>query len=276
MIKRSGRTGSSSPKWKRQSQGLKMKPNTSGRHIGRYFFLLVIIAAGLFFGGKYAVDYAAALPVFTVRHVTVEGTQFMDRAKVIASSGIRPGSGLFNVNLVGVSSKLSKEYAASNFIIYRRLPDTIVIKVHERKPVALLGSDKLIGIDDQGVPLPYVGADMVSTLPIITGIKNSASLSDPLVKARLMTGLRLLETISKDSPSIVKRISELNVSTMGIGLIDNGLEIIIGETDWAEKVPNLEKVITEVTGRLDSVRTVNMSFMRFGDNSDKRVIIKRK
>ena len=66
------------------------------------------------------------------------------------------------------------------------------------------------------------------------------------------------------------------MSTMGIGLIDNGLEIIIGENDWGKKVPNLEKVISQVTGSLDSVKTVNMSFMRFGSNADERIIINRK
>ncbi|MFA6470668.1 MAG: FtsQ-type POTRA domain-containing protein [Candidatus Latescibacterota bacterium] len=276
MVKRNVRLGSSSPKWKQQNRGIKVKSNTSGLHIGRYVVLPLVLAAGLFAGGKYVVDYAAALPVFTVRHVSVAGTQYLNREKVIASSGIKTGSGLFDVNLTGVSLKLSKEYAASNFTVFRRLPDTIVIKVKERKPVALIGTDKLIGIDEEGIPLPYVGADLVSTLPIITGIKSVASLSDPKVKARLKTGIKLLETISRDSPSILKRISEVNISTMGIGLIDNGLEIIIGDTDWGKKIPNLEKVITQVTGQLDSVKTVNMSFMRFGDNSDERIIINKK
>ena len=117
-----------------------MRSDKSGPHIGRYVILLLFLAAGLFAGGKYVVDYAAALPVFTVRHVSVAGTQYMDRNKVIASSGIKPGSGLFDVNLIGVSLKLSKEYAACNFIVFRRLPDTIVIKVRERKPVALFGT----------------------------------------------------------------------------------------------------------------------------------------
>jgi cell division septal protein FtsQ len=276
MVNRNGRLGSSAPRWKQQSRGIKVRSDTSGPHIGRYIILLGILAAGLLVGGKYAVDYAVALPVFTVRQVIVEGTHFIDRNKVIASSGIKPGCGLFDVNMVNVSIKLSKEYAARDFTIFRRLPDTIVIKVRERKPVALLGTEKMIGVDEEGVPLPHVGAEMVSTLPIITGIKSAASLADPQVKARLITGLKLLATISRDSPSIMKRISEVNVSTMGISLIDNGLEVIIGDTDWAEKVPNLEKVIAQVSGRLDSVKTVNMRFMRFGDSSDERIIINRK
>jgi cell division septal protein FtsQ len=47
---------------------------------------------------------------------------------------------------------------------------------------------------------------------------------------------------------------------MGISLIDTGLEVIIGESGWTEKLPNLERVIAQVTGRMDSVRAVDMRF----------------
>jgi phosphoribosylaminoimidazolecarboxamide formyltransferase/IMP cyclohydrolase len=176
-------------------------------------------------GGKYAVDYAAALPVFTVRQVVVEGTHYIDRNKIVASTGIKPGCGLFEVNLVAVAIKLKKEYAARDFTVFRRLPDTIIIRVQERKPMDLLGTVMVIGVDEVGFPLSHVGQEMVSTLPIVSGIKSTASLSDSQVKSRLVTGLKLLDAISKDSPEIMKRISDINVSTMGINLLDNGLEV---------------------------------------------------
>jgi cell division septal protein FtsQ len=275
MMKRNDRPGRTSARWKEQNRGVKVNSGSGGHHIGRYLILLVIVAACLFAGGKYAVDYAAALPVFTVHKVVVGGARYISRDKIIASSGIKPGCGLFNVNLVNVAIRLNQEYAARDFIVYRRLPDTIVIKVQERKPVALLGTEKVMGVDNEGVPLPYVGQDMVSTLPIVSGIKSAASMSDPQVKARVVSGLKLLDTISKNCPELMKRISDINVSTMGINL-DNGLEVIIGETDWPEKVQNLEKWIDGVTGRLDSVKTLDLSHMRFDENSDQRINVIRK
>jgi hypothetical protein len=62
---------------------------------------------------------------------------------------------------------------------------------------------------------------------------------------------------------------------MGINL-DNGLEVIIGDTDWPEKVPNLEKWIAEVTGRLDSVKTLDLSHMLFNGSSDQKINVIRK
>lgn len=276
MVKRNDRLRSSAPRWKQENRGIKVRSDTAGPHIGRYIILLGILTAGLFVGGKYAVDYTAALPVFTVRQVIVDGTHYFDRNKIVASTGIKPGCGLFDVNLVAVAIKLRNEYAARDFTVFRRLPDTIMIRVQERKPVALLGTEKVIGVDEEGVPLPHVGQEMVSTLPIISGIKSTASLADPQVKARLVSGLKLLDAISKDSPEIMKRISDINVSTMGINLLDNGLEVIIGDTYWQEKVPNLEKWIAEVTGRLDSVKTIDLSHMFFNGSSDQKINVIRK
>jgi hypothetical protein len=134
--------------------------------------------------------------------------------------------------------------------------------VRERRPVALINVGKLIGVDANGVPLPHIGAAMADSLPIITGIDGGlSSLANPAVRNRLLSGLKLLDAIARQSPSVYKRISEINVSSlsgMGFNLIDTGLDVIIGENGWGEKLPNLERVINQVTGSMDSVITLDM------------------
>ena len=122
---------------------------------------------------------------------------------------------------------------------------------------------ELIGVDKNGVPLPYVGAELVENLPILTGIDNISALADSTVRARLQAGLNLLERIKDKAPSTYKRISEVNVSsmnTLGISLIDNGLEVIIGEKDWVRKIPVLDRVINEVTIDRKAVKAVDIRF----------------
>ncbi len=210
---------------------------------------------------KTALHPVTGLPEFTIRQVIIEGAEHLDKEKIESSSGIRVGDNIFEVNLGDAAESLKAEFAAEDFIVFRKLPGTIVIRVLERRPVALINVGKLVGVDDDGVPLPHIGADMVDTLPIITGVRSIASLSDPEVKKRLLSGLRLLDAITAQAPGVQKRISEINISnssTMGFNLIDTGLEVIIGESGWAEKLPNLEKVITQVTGRTDTIRVLDM------------------
>jgi cell division protein FtsQ len=229
----------------------------------QYVLLPAILGILFWVSISIAWGHVSALPVFTIRQVIIDGAEHLEKEKIIESAGIRIGENLFRANLVSAAVSLRKDYTAEDFTIFRKLPDTVVIRVLERKPVALISVGKLVGVDAEGVPLPHIGADMVESLPIITGVQSLAALSNPAVKKRLNRGLQLLDAISREAPGVQKRISEINISTtstMGISLIDTGLEVIIGESGWTEKLPNLERVIAQVTGRMDSVRAVDMRF----------------
>lgn len=239
------------------------RSNRSGSPVGKIVVLLVLLGALVWMGAKAVRENVLTLPVFTVRQVVVEGAESLEREKIVTTAGLHPGDNIFRADLREASQALRKAYAAEDFTVFRKLPDTIVIRVQERKPVALINVGKLVGVDSDGIPLPHIGADMVETLPIITGVESVNALSDTLVRARLVEGLKLLEAIGRQAPGVQKRISEVNVSnmsTLGISLIDTGLEVVIGDNGWAEKLPALEKVISQVSARIDTVRTVDMRF----------------
>ncbi len=239
------------------------RSNGSGSHVGRYFILFGLLGVLAWVAGKPLLDRIVSLPVFTIRTVQVEGTQHLDKARILKSAAIHPGENIFRADLAKASRLLRKEFAAQDFTLFRRLPDTIVIRVVEREPVALINDGELVGVDAQGVLLPHIGADMVDSLPIITGVTGARTLNEPGAKERLMAGLRLLDAITRQAPGVQKRISEINAanaSTLGISLLDNGIEVVIGDGGWAGKLPNLEKVIRQVVSRGDSVQSVDMRF----------------
>ena len=265
MGKKIKKSVKNSPKWK---QGMASHKRRSGKTdsyfgIGRYVLVFIAIALMYHFLLCPVVKRIKLHPIFEVRHVVVNGSQYIDTEEIIKTAAVEPGINIFDIDIGGISGKLKDAYAAEDFSVYRSLPGTIAIKVHEKTPVALLNTKKLIGVDKNGVPLPHIGADLVESLPIVTGIKDIADLSDPTVRARLVTGLNMLAKINEKAPSTYKRISEINVSnlnTLGISLIDNGLEVIIGDNDWARKIPILDRVINEVTSRRKAVKAVDIRF----------------
>ena len=193
----------------------------------------------------------------------VEGADYLEPDSIVTAAGVETGGNIFEVAFEPIVMHLNEKFAAENFTVFRRLPDTIAIRVRERKPVALLNMTELVGVDKDGVPLPHVGASMAETLPIITGIKSVSSLADTTVRERLVKGIRLLGSISEQSPSVYGRISEVNVSDMselGITLIDNGLEVIIGDGDWSRKIPVLEKVINRIPVDGKKIRAIDIRF----------------
>lgn len=262
------------PKWK---MGQKTARRTSGFAsrskrpldtrllvgIVRFAAVCFALAAVVRYMGVPVVRAVSKHPIFYVREVVVEGAQYLDAEKLLNTARINPGTNIFDLDLMSSVRKLKSEFTAEKFTVFRRLPYTVVIEVHERKPVALLNLKTLIGVDSKGVALPHIGANMVDILPIITGIKTVSSLSDSTTKKRIVSGIRMLEQISKEAPAVYSRISEVDVSSladMGISLVDNGLYVIIGNKNWKSKIPILERVINEVTWRRDDAKSVDIRF----------------
>ncbi len=239
----------------------KGKGRFSGR--GRYLILLAAAVLAYKFAVQPAIEKIKANPVFTVRNVTVEGVDYIDPGEIIATAAIAEGSNIFDLDYAGIDSVLERSFAAEDFVVYKRLPDTVAIRIRERQPVAVLNVGELIGVDAEGVPLPHIGANFAESLPVITGVKNVSSLADSTTRNRLMTGLDLMKRISKESPAVYNRISEVNVdsmSKMGITLIDSGLEVIIGSEEWERKMPILEKTIDSINTGLEKVKAVDIRF----------------
>ena len=229
----------------------------------RFAAVCIALAAIARYMGVPVVRAVSKHPIFHVREVLVEGAQYLDSEKLFNAAQIKPGTNIFDLDLMSSARNLKSEFTAEKFTVFRRLPYTVVIEVHERKPVALLNMKTLIGVDSNGVALPHIGADMIDTLPIITGIKAVSSLTDSTTQERIVSGIRMLEQISKEAPSVYSRISEVDVSSladMGISLVDNGLQVIIGSNNWKSKIPNLERVINEVTWRRDNAKSLDIRF----------------
>ncbi|MBN1290928.1 MAG: FtsQ-type POTRA domain-containing protein [Candidatus Latescibacteria bacterium] len=276
-MKKKTKRSQNSPRWKQDQVKIKRKPvNTkrSGKKIRlpqmpsvsgliRFVILIFLFSAVLWLVGRPVVRSIASHPVFNVRDVVVEGAQYLNEEEIIETASVELNANIYDIDIERISQSLQKTYTAEDFTIFRRLPHTIVIDITERKPVALLNMDSMVGVDENGVPLPHIGADLVESLPIITGIKSVSSLADSTVRARLLTGLNMLNSISEDAPSVYKRISEVDVTTtasMGISLVDNGIDVIIGDKDWKRKIPTLAKIINEVTRRDDSIKAVDIRF----------------
>ena len=253
------------PKWKQNLASHKRRSGKTDSHfgIGRYILGFIAIALTYHFAVSPAIRRIMLHPIFKVRHVVVKGSHYIDSQEIITTAAVELGENIFDIDIGGISNTLQDDYTAEDFTVYRSFPATIAIQVHEKTPVALLNTEQLIGVDKNGIPLPHIGAELVESLPIVTGIKTLADLSDSTVKARLVAGLNMLEKINEKAPSTYKRISEIHVSnlnTLGISLLDNGLEVIIGDKDWARKIPVLDRVINEVTSRRKTVKAVDIRF----------------
>jgi len=265
MLRKKKKPVSKTTSWK-SGRSKPTKNRRSGKRMsgfGRFLILALLVVFGGRFVAGAILEKVKSHPVFTVRRVVVEGADYLEPEGIITAADVETGVNIFDVTFEPIVTRLDEKFAAEDFTVFRRLPDTITIRVRERKPVALLNMNELVGVDEEGVPLPHIGASMAETLPIITGIRNISSLADTTVRDRLVKGIRLLDSISEQSPSVYGRISEVDVSDMtelGITLIDNGLEVIIGDDEWSRKISVLEKVINKVPENGEKIKAIDIRF----------------
>lgn len=122
--------------------------------------LFVSIAIGLLAGVGFAI-YA-----LRVEEIRVTGVRTLDPRRVIEVSRLRTGERLLWIRLSVVSRRLEQIPAIRSVTVERSLPQTVVIRVRERTPLARLDRRPDLAVDVQGrVFVP--GID--SRLPVLEG-----------------------------------------------------------------------------------------------------------
>jgi len=78
------------------------------------------------------------------------------------------------------------------------------------------------------------------------------------------------ERIRRKKKVVFARVMELLLfrHDLGVSLIDNGLQVIIGSDEWNKKIPILDKVITEIIARSEKVKALDLRF-------DEAVVVKK-
>jgi len=167
----------------------------------------VAIATATWFGVPGAIGVAIAEGVgragFRVEQVEVTGLSRMDRMTVYAVALDQKSRAMPLVNLEDVRQKLLSYGWVADAHVSRRLPDTLLVHIVERKPTAIWQDQgKLSLISENGVWLEPVRADAMPDLPLVIGpganeqesnyqkLLNAAPALRPLVKAATWVGNR--------------------------------------------------------------------------------------
>ncbi len=107
---------------------------------------------------------------FTVKRVELTGLDRMDRLTVYNIALDQHSMAMPLVDLEKVRSQLMRFGWVEDARVSRRLPDTLVVDIVERKPAAIWQNNKKLSlIDASGVVLERVNPDSMPALPILVG-----------------------------------------------------------------------------------------------------------
>ena len=120
----------------------------------------------------------------TVADITVEGRETTDRETILAALAVGLGTPILAANPTRAKEQLEALPWVRTAVIERRLPDTLYVRLVERKPLALWQhGGKLELIDHEGAVIPVTQLDRFVKLPMVVGesaARHAAELVDML------------------------------------------------------------------------------------------------
>ena len=195
MSARIARGGSAKSRGKSRSQGrstgrgrnarkqaspnlLDAVPAETVRKLSWWLFLVILVALGIAAAAALEVPRkiglslgeAAANAGFEVKRVEIRGLDRMERLPVYAVALDQDSMAMPLVDLAGTRERLLHFGWIEEARVSRRLPDTLVVDVVERRPAAIWQHrQRLSLIDRHGVVLEPVQLDAMPNLPLVIG-----------------------------------------------------------------------------------------------------------
>ena len=175
---------------------------------------------------------------FAVKTVEVAGAIHTTRAEIDAVTARYAGANLFRIDIERVQRDLRALPWVRRIDIEKKLPDTLIVRIVERTPVALaLNGATPYYVDEEGIPFaPLSPGAGDPDLPLIT----SATLSDLARAAEVILDLRVRD------PQLYSRLSEIRpISPAGFAFFDRDLGAVVyaNRHDISAKFRNLYAVV---------------------------------
>ncbi len=169
-----------------------------------------LVVAFLVFGAVRAFRQLGTADVLNLERIELRGIARASEPRLRGELGRFVGHNLIELDLEQVSAAAVQDVWVRDAVVRRVLPETLLIDVAERVPVALAAIDgSLHVIDTTGGSVGLLGPEMQEDLPILRGLDR---LDDETRQRRLVRGVAGLAELTRESPAFAAGISELDLS----------------------------------------------------------------
>ena len=172
-------------------------------------------------------------PLFSVKDVVVRAGAHLSRATILKEAAIPGGTTLLRLPAREIEGRLSRDPWISSAHVSRQFPNTAVVTVVERTPVALVdaGGTALWLVDTNAYWLGPRTADQTGALVMIRdaeGLSPKAGVQSP--SPELRNALAVLAGLSRELRSTVKTISAPTIDKTAL-ITRTDVQIFVGGSD---------------------------------------------
>ncbi len=152
---------------------------------------------------------------FDLQQVEARSDGVLPEAMLVEWAGVEDGSNLFDLDLPEIRERLESNAIIRKAVLRRQLPDSLLITVNERVPLARLG--QVEGrmnwlVDEEGVILQK--SFQHKHLPFLLGVTDPLMLGTDISEGRAESALNYLAVL-RDMPAIKREL--LAVQVIGLG-----------------------------------------------------------
>lgn len=227
--------------------------------------MLVLLLMGINKGFQWAErKLLSENPRFEIQQLVVECNGKLTEDFIREISRLHEGQNLFAMSMQELEANLLEVSRIESVYIERDLPSTLIIRVKERHPVALLMGNSYLRypflIDRYGVVLPYQRS--LSELPRIRGLSEEARPGKRLSHRDIEFALRIITLIENHaSMNQYIQLHEINISHGDyIELtLERGVEVRLPRFSMKPKLNKLATVIKIAEGQGRQVKWVDLT-----------------
>ncbi|HJU90062.1 MAG TPA: FtsQ-type POTRA domain-containing protein [Gemmatimonadaceae bacterium] len=165
-------------------------------------------SAGLFAAGAllisawwWAPPVLGELSYFQVRGVRVEGARYVDARDIWKRLALDSAMSVWD-ELAPLEQRIASHPQVRSVDIGRKLPDTLVIRITENQPIALVPkANGMEVVDGEGRVLPIDPSKIMVDLPVLSRVDTAAT--------------RVLADLRRDDPALFERISDVRPAGRG-------------------------------------------------------------
>jgi cell division protein FtsQ len=160
--------------------------------IGAVALVALFVAASPWWGPH----LLSNLAFFRMQRVEIHGLRYLAESELLEKLAVDTSQSIW-MDLAPLRKRLEEHPQLLGVTVSRKLPGTLVVRVQERQPVAIVPSTKgFVAIDDSGATLPIDPASGDVDVPIL-----------PKADTALV---RLLSQLKKSEPSLYQRVSKVS------------------------------------------------------------------
>jgi cell division protein FtsQ len=207
---------------------------------------------------------ALSASMLRVAQVEVSGTQHLSKGDVLALvDGLR-GQNILRVRLDDYRRRLLASPWVADATISRSLPATIVVRVVERRPMAIgrVGEDLFL-VDEHGDEIDEYGPRYSDfDLPIIDGLVRGAAQEAGVNERRVQLASNLLREVRR-RPDLARRISQVDVSDPrdAVVIIDQDTaRIRLGDERFLERLQSYLDLAQTLRAQVPAIDYVDLRF----------------